>query len=85
MRHLLSFVYDGTSGKCVAGGSVVVVVLLLNLLMEVGMYICTGVHNDVYMYKHVYGEFTKDEKEKTQYQDPICSKADLEEGHGYRA
>ena len=32
------------------------------------------------MYKHVYGDFTKDEKEKSQYQDTICSEA--EEGNG---
>ena len=32
------------------------------------------------VYKHVYGDFTKDEKEKSQYQDTICSEA--EEGNG---
>jgi len=26
----------------------------------------------VNVYKHVYGDFTKDEKEKSQYQDTIC-------------
>ena len=31
------------------------------------------------MYKHVYGDFTKDEKEKSQHQDTICK-----EGHGDR-
>jgi len=35
------------------------------------------------VYKHVYGDFTKDKKEKSQYQDTICSEA--EEGHGDRA
>ena len=34
------------------------------------------------MYKHVYGDFIKDEKEKSQYQDTICSEA--EEGNGDR-
>ena len=34
------------------------------------------------VYKHVYGDLTKDEKEKTQYQDTICSEA--EEGNGDR-
>ena len=34
------------------------------------------------VYKHVYGDFTKDEKEKSQYQYTICSEA--EEGHGDR-
>jgi len=32
------------------------------------------------MYNHVYGDFTKDEKKKSQYQDTICSEA--EEGRG---
>ena len=34
------------------------------------------------LYKHVYGDFTKDEKEKSQYQDTTCSEA--EEGRGDR-
>ena len=34
------------------------------------------------MYKHMYGDFTKDEKEKSQYQDTSRSKA--EKGHGDR-
>ena len=34
------------------------------------------------MYKHVYRDVIKDEKEKSQYQDTICSEA--EEGHGDR-
>jgi len=34
------------------------------------------------VYKHVYEDFTKDEKQKSQYQDTICSEA--EEGNGDR-
>ena len=34
------------------------------------------------MCKHLYGDFTKDGKEKSQYQDTICSEA--EERHGDR-
>ena len=28
------------------------------------------------MYKHVYRDFAKDEKKKSQYQDTICSEAE---------
>ena len=31
------------------------------------------------VYKHMYGDFTKDEKEESQYQGTICK-----EGHGNR-
>jgi len=34
------------------------------------------------VYKHVYGDITKDGKEKSPYQNTICSEA--EEGHGDR-
>ena len=34
------------------------------------------------VYKHKYGDFTKDEKEKSEYQDTTCS--EVEEGHGER-
>jgi len=30
----------------------------------------------VNVYKHLYRDFTKDEKEKTQYQDTICSEVE---------
>ena len=36
----------------------------------------------VSVYKHMHGDFSRDEKEKSQYQDAICSEA--EEGHGDR-